>query len=241
MSESAIQPTPRISVLIDATDQSGIYLARCLFALMTRSNLKRLNCEYLIMVDETDDANVETVNFFEKYMQTVEFLIGFAPVMSFTRRVVGTEDLPINTLAKAARGHWIFPIKASTIVKTENWDEHLIEKIEAGELNPAAINFIQIPLTGANMGSPLYLVSQGYYLTLDRIAPHIHVEDYIFLLVKKLEELGTVPATMTTIDPKALVIEDQEWGSWERSLPEGIDTQISSDIETLTRMIKAGH
>jgi hypothetical protein len=193
-------------------------------------------------VDESDEHNVETVNFFTKYMETVAFLIGFAPVMEFVKRPADAKDLPFNVLAKAARGHWIFPITASTIVKTENWDEHLIEKIEGAELNAAAINFINIPISNANMGSPLYIVSQGYYLTLDRIAPHVHAEDYIFLLVDAIAKASlTVAPTMLTINPADIVLVDEEWGSWERSLPENIQAELDKDIATLKRMIQAGH
>lgn len=232
---TTVQPTPRISVLIDATDQSGIYLARCLMALMTRSNLKRLNCEYIVIVDEADDHNLETVNFFTKYMETVQFLIGFAPVMEFVRKDPGSSELPLNILAKAARGHWILPIKASTIVKTENWDEALIDLVESKELSAAQIQFISVPIEGANIGpSSLYIVSQGYYLSLDHIAQHIHAEDYIFFLADHVGD----PNNTHGLD---IVVSDELWGSWERSFPENINELIDADTQTLTRMIKAGH
>lgn len=235
------QPTPRISVLIDATGEGSLYLSRAIEGLLTRTNTKRLTTEFLIMVNEEDDWNRETIEFFQAYMKTVEFLIGFAPVLEFVRIPANKDPYlgdgyVINQLATLSRGEWILPMRASQVIRTREWDERLIELVEGSGLNSASVATIKMDVQGVpeQKTGVAFLVSRGYYDSLGHVTKHAIAEDYIALLVDKIGD----PNRSQFLDDIEII--DPEWGSIERSLPEAIDGYLVRDVSVLTDRIKEG-
>lgn len=233
------QPIPRISVLIDATHEGGLYLSRSLMGLLVRTNLKRLTTEFLVMVDSEDDWNRETVEFFQAYFKTIEFLIGYAPVVEFVKCPEGKSAEPgyvINQLAKLSRGEWILPLRASQLIRTPQWDERLIELVEGRETNSAAVGTIKLDVQGVpEQGTGFaYLVSRGYYDSLGHVTKHSIAEMYLALIVDKIGD----PNRSLYLDDIEMI--DPEWGSMDQAFPSSISEDVEHDTATLTERIKAG-
>lgn len=235
------QPTPRISVLIDATGEGSLYLSRAIEGLLTRTNTKRLTTEFLIMVNEEDDWNRETIEFFQAYMKTVEFLIGFAPVLEFVRIPADKDPFlgdgyVINQLAKLSRGEWILPLRASQVIRTKEWDERLIELVEGTDSNSARVSTIKMDVQGVpEKGTGVaFLVSRGWYDSLGHVTKHAIAEDYIAMIVDSIGD----PNRSLYLDDIEII--DPEWGSIIRSMPAEIHENLIKDTETLTNRIKEG-
>lgn len=232
------QPTPRISVLIDATGEGSLYLSRAIEGLLTRTNTKRLTTEFLIMVNEEDDWNRETIEFFQAYMKTIEFLIGFSPVLEFVRIPANkdpdlSEGYVINQLAKLSRGEWILPMRASQVIRTAQWDERLIELVEGSKANSAAIGSIKMDVQGVpeQTTGVAFAVSRGWYDSLGHVVKHAIAEDYIAMIVDEI-------AGAYYLDDIEII--DPEWGSIVRAMPASIHESLIQDKETLVARIKAG-
>lgn len=235
------QPTPRISVLIDATGEGSLYLSRAIEGLLTRTNTKRLTTEILVMVNEEDDWNRETIEFFQAYMKTIEFLIGYAPVLEFVRIPANKDPFlgdgyVINQLAKLSRGEWILPMRASQVIRTAQWDERLIALVEDSKANSASPYSIKMDVQGVpeQATGVLFAVSRGWYDSLGSVVKHAIAEDYIAML---LDELGRPSRTIFLDD---IEIIDPEWGSIERSIPEATPGYITRDKRILTDRIEEG-
>lgn len=235
------QPTPRISVLIDATGEGSLYLSRAIEGLLTRTNTKRLTTEILVMVNEEDDWNRETIEFFQAYMKTVEFLIGFAPVLEFVRIPANKDPYlgdgyVINQLATLSRGEWILPMRASQVIRTKEWDERLIELVEGQDLNSASVATIKMDVQGVpeQKTGVAFVVSRGYYESLGHVTKHAISEDYIAMLVDRLGH----PERNVFLDDIEII--DPEWGSIERSLPAGLGDELTRDGSILSERIEGG-
>jgi len=235
------QPTPRISVLIDATGEGSLYLSRTIMGLLARTNTKRLTTEFLIMVNEEDDWNRETIEFFQAYMKTIEFLIGFAPVLEFVRIPENKDPYlgdgyVINQLATLSRGEWILPMRASQVIRTAQWDERLIELVEGTDSNSARVSTIKMDVQGVpdQKTGVAFAVSRGWYDSLGHVVKHAIAEDYIALVVDKIGD----PNRSLYLDD--IEILDPEWGSIERSLPEATNGYLVRDVSVLTDRIKEG-
>lgn len=235
------QPTPRISVLIDATGEGSLYLSRAIEGLLTRTNTKRLTTEFLIMVNEEDDWNRETIEFFQAYMKTVEFLIGFAPVLEFVRIPVNKDPFlgdgyVINQLAKLSRGEWILPMRASQVIRTKEWDERLIELVEGHDINSATVATIKMDVQGVPEQSTgiAFAVSRGWYDALGFVTSHAIAEDYIAMFI---DEIGD-PSRSLFLDDIEII--DPEWGSIERIMPSHVGEDFAADKKKLIDRIKAG-
>jgi len=246
------QASPRITVLIDGTVENSLYLSRCIEALLTRTNTKRLTTEFIVGLSQDDDWNRETVEFFQAYMKTIEFLIGYAPVLDFVAFAPEkdlSEGYIINQLAKLSRGEWILPLRASQVIRTPQWDERLIELVEGDPLdklrkdpigrpalNSASVATIKMDVQGVPEQSTgvAFAVSRGWYNSLGTVVKHSIAEDYISLVVDQIGD----PNRSLFLDDIEII--DPEWGSLERSFPAKINESIDQDVQTLTARIKAG-
>lgn len=233
------QPVPRISILVDATGEGSLYAARCIQALITRTNFKRLTSEFIVALQDDDDWNRETVDFFQAYMKSIEFLVGYAPTLQFVKFPEEKTHQPgfvINQLATLSRGEWILPLRASQVIRTPQWDERLIELVEDRKTNSAAVGTIRMDVQGVpeQTTGVAFLVSRGWYDSLGHVVKHSIAEDYIAMIVDTIGD----PNRSLFLDDIEII--DPEWGSIIREMPASINEDLEHDKQTLIDRIKAG-
>lgn len=172
--------SPKISVLVSSRPNSQ-YLAKFLMSLFIKTNRKRLNCEFLIMLNKNDTWNKDTVAFFERYTQTIEKIVGFAPPIKFKYEDLGLGRAGLHTylnmLALEAKGDWIIYFCDDHHILEPDWDEKIIAFIEERNINPYKANVVISKFD--NAGAMNHMISRGMYEVLGYVGAHGWIDSYL--------------------------------------------------------------
>lgn len=247
------QLQPKISVLIAARPNSK-YLAKFLVSMLNRTNQHRLNCEYLVMLNVHDEWNKDFVEFFEKYVKTIEMIVGVpAPLKFFyENKQLGRAGLHeyFNDLAKEARGEWLVYFCEDHYIRVPDWDEILIQRIEERDLNSEQIHVI-VPKFD-NAGAMNHIVSRGYYETLNHVGQNGWIDSYINDLagqipadrVHKIDDELFHDFTHDKPEPMDPVHYKQTLAARVKDLPKKgspeYDEQVKTDAEKINHQIERG-